>query len=60
MQPIWSNLAVLTVTAIFYLWRAHQQVSHRRNRRLRERVAYMLWVAAGSPGVAAAQLAEVD
>ncbi len=60
MQPLWSNLAVVTVTAIFYLYRAHLHGRHRRTQRLRQRVAYMLWVAAGAPGAAAAQLAEVD
>jgi hypothetical protein len=59
MQPIWSNLAVVTVTAIFYVWRAHFQVRVRREQQLRQRVAYMLWVAAEACG-ANLQLAEVD
>jgi hypothetical protein len=57
MHPIWSNLAVFAVVAIYFLWRAYAQVQRRR--RLRQRVAYMLWVAAqhcDAPG----ELAEVD
>jgi hypothetical protein len=60
MQPIWSNLAVVTVTAIFYVWRAHAQLCFRRDQRLRERVAYMLWVAARGRCETSPQLAEVD
>ncbi len=60
MQPLWSNVAVLAVTAIFYVWRAHSQVSLRRDRRLRERVAYMLWVAATGRVAPCRQLVEVD
>jgi hypothetical protein len=46
MQHIWCDVAVLTVAMIFYLWRAHAQVTLRRRRRLSERVAWMLWVVA--------------
>jgi hypothetical protein len=47
MQPILGNLAALAVAMIFYLWRAHVQGRQlRRQRILRERVAYMLWVMA--------------
>jgi hypothetical protein len=60
MQPMLSNVAVLAVTAIFYVWRAHVQACHRRERRLRERVAYMLWVAATGCGGPCRQLVEAD
>jgi hypothetical protein len=46
MQPIVPSLAALAVAAIFYTWRAWQQAQTRRERLLRERVAYMLWVMA--------------
>ena len=46
MQPIWSNLAVVAVTAIFYAWKAHVQERLRKQQRLRERVAYLQWVMA--------------
>jgi hypothetical protein len=46
MQPIVTNMAALAVATLFYLWRAHHQTRLRRQRVLRERVAYMLWVMA--------------
>jgi hypothetical protein len=46
MQPLWGNIAVLTIAVIFYTWRAFSQGRERRERALRERVAYMLWVMA--------------
>jgi hypothetical protein len=47
MQAIWCNVAVLTVALIFYVWRTHQTLrQQRRQRLLRQRVAYMLWVMA--------------
>ena len=46
MQPIWANVAALTVAVIFYTWRSLSQIRQRRERALRERVAYMLWISA--------------
>jgi hypothetical protein len=46
MQPIVTNMAALTVATLYYLWRAHYQTRQRRDRVLRQRVAYMLWVIA--------------
>lgn len=46
MQPIVTNIAALAVATLYYLWRAHYQTRQRRQRVLRERVAYMLWVMA--------------
>jgi hypothetical protein len=43
MQPIVANMAALAVATLYYLWRAHYQT---RQRVLRQRVAYMLWVMA--------------
>jgi hypothetical protein len=49
MQPLWCNVAALAVVLIFFVWRTHQQVMQRRQRSLRERVAYMLWVMSEEP-----------
>jgi hypothetical protein len=46
MNPIWSSTAALAVAVIFYIYRAYLQVLDRKQRKLRERVAYMLWVMA--------------
>jgi hypothetical protein len=46
MQLLWTNLAVVTVVMIYLLWQTYLQVHRQRQRRLRQRVAYMLWVAA--------------
>ncbi len=46
MQPIVTNMAALAVATLYYLWRAHHQSRQRRERTLRERVVYMLWVMA--------------
>jgi len=51
MQVAYCNLAVVTITAIYYGWRHYTEtVVQQRERRLRERVAYMLWVMATNPG----------
>jgi hypothetical protein len=47
MQAILCGLASLAVANIFYWYRSYLQDQTRRVRSLRERVAYMLWVAAG-------------
>jgi hypothetical protein len=46
MQPFVGYLAALAVAAVFYIWRAYTQVQTQRQRLIRERVAYMLWVMA--------------
>src|ERR1700722_10247822 len=47
MEPLISTLPVMSVTTIFFAWNVyrHALVEH-RHRRLRERVAHMLWAAA--------------
>jgi len=50
MNPIYCNLAALSVAWIFYAWRAHVANLARRERTLRERVTYMLWVMANRIG----------
>ena len=44
-------LPALTVASIFYCYREYQHFLQKKDRRLRERVAYMLWTMAN--GVAA-------
>jgi len=42
--------AALSVASLFYYWRGYHLTQAQRERRLRERVAYMLWVMAGGAG----------
>ena len=46
MQAVCCNVAALGIAMLYYVWR--DRVSQHTNRRkaLRERVTYMLWVAA--------------
>ena len=46
MHTICCNLAALMVAGIFYTWRTYLDKQAHRERTLRERVAYMLWVIA--------------
>ncbi len=46
MQPLAGPLAALIVASLFYGYRTFVETQRERTRRLRERVAYMLWVAA--------------
>jgi hypothetical protein len=47
MQVAYCNLAVVTITAIYYAWRHYNEaLVKQRERRLRERVTYMLWTMA--------------
>jgi hypothetical protein len=50
MQLFCCYAATLAVATIFYTYRAWRQVRTRKDRVLRERVAYMLWVVAGLQG----------
>lgn len=43
---MFTALPAITVSAIFLAWSACRRQRERRDRLLRERVAYMLWVAA--------------
>jgi hypothetical protein len=47
MQVLYCNFAALAVAGLFYCWRAYSNVNHERERSLRQRVAYLLWVVAG-------------
>ena len=46
MPAIVCSLAAFTVASIFYAWRAYMFDREKRERSLRDRVAYMLWVMA--------------
>ena len=46
MLTICCNLAALMLACIYYSWRCYADKLTRRERTLRERVAYMLWVMA--------------
>ena len=46
-MPVFPTIvAAVSVAAIFSIWRGYAEVVIRRQRMLRERIAYMLWVAA--------------
>jgi hypothetical protein len=53
-MSIVCGAAAVGVAAIYYVWRAHAQVTARREQLLRRRVAYMLWVMAEEEAVARA------
>ena len=46
MQSVYCSLCALAVATIFYGWREFQNRHDGRERVLRERVTYMLWVMA--------------
>ncbi len=46
MHTICCSLAALTVAGIYYSWRAYVDRLTYRERTLRERVTYLLWVVA--------------
>jgi hypothetical protein len=48
MSAIAGPFAALTVASIFYCYRQYQTILQKRERRLRDRVAYMLWVMANN------------
>jgi hypothetical protein len=46
-MPVYSLVvAAVLVAAIFSIWRGYAEFRERRQRMLRERIAYLLWVAA--------------
>ena len=47
MHTICCNFAALTVAGIYYTWRTYLDRQARRDRTLRERVTYLLWMVAG-------------
>jgi hypothetical protein len=53
MQPMYGTVAALAVVAIYYIWRTYLRVMLSRERTLRQRVAFMLWVVANPDAEAA-------
>jgi len=48
MNFVVCSFAALSVASLFYCWRAHDDTRKQRDKKLRERVTYMLWVMANS------------
>jgi hypothetical protein len=48
MQLIYCNLCALAVSTLFYGWREYHVRTAERQRVLRDRVTYMLWVMANA------------
>ncbi len=46
MDTLFCSVPTLAISAIYCLWHHHGEHQRRRERRLRARVAYMLWVMA--------------
>jgi hypothetical protein len=46
MTMIAGPFAALTVASLFYCYREYHTIMQKKNRRLRDRVSYMLWVMA--------------
>jgi len=46
VNPMLSTLPTLMVTAVYYAWYVYRREKRLRDRVLRERVTYMLWVLA--------------
>ncbi len=46
MQAVLMTLPTLAVSTVYCLWNIYRSAYCQRSRRLRERVAYMLWVMA--------------
>ena len=46
MLPILTALPTLGVSAVYCLWNMYEAARRHRERKLRQRVAFMLWVAA--------------
>ncbi|HVS37953.1 MAG TPA: hypothetical protein VMS17_20505 [Gemmataceae bacterium] len=50
MNPMLSTLPTLLITTVYYFWNVYQREFQRRDRILRLRVSYMLWVMAQRMG----------
>ena len=46
MQAVLMSLPTLAVSTVYCLWNVYRMAYCQRSRKLRERVAYMLWVMA--------------
>jgi hypothetical protein len=59
MQALLSQFVLLAIVLAFFVWRTCTEMRQRRDRVLRDRVAFLLWVAASRVD-APAELAEID
>ena len=48
MSVVVCTASALSVALLFYSWRSYHQKTEHRDRLLRERVTYMLWVMANT------------
>jgi hypothetical protein len=48
MPTLFCSLASLAVASLYYYWRGYHECLLRRQKTLRERVTYMLWVMANT------------
>jgi hypothetical protein len=46
MEALITVMPTLAVSVVFCIWSAYRRASLQQRRRLHERVAYMLWIAA--------------
>jgi hypothetical protein len=46
MHPLVASVSFLAISTIYIVWNTYRLTNARREQVLRERVAYMLWVAA--------------
>jgi hypothetical protein len=46
MHAMAGSVAALAVASIYYVWKAYFQFQLQRERTLRERVTFMLWIVA--------------
>jgi hypothetical protein len=46
METLPLVICTLAIVAIYYVWQAYRFLLRRRQQVVRERVAYMLWIAA--------------
>jgi len=46
MDPFEASVPTLAISADYMIWNAYRQTQIRREKQLRSRVAYLLWVAA--------------
>ena len=50
MSMVYCGMSALSIALLFYSWRGYHEKLLGRHRQLRERVAFMLWVAANDLG----------
>lgn len=46
MNPLFGSIATLSISVIYLVWKMYRENRHHREKVVRQRVAYMLWVMA--------------